>query len=219
MASKQSKESVDLFKRMSGGIAADPQMSMADMRAVMEHGGDATTEPRGVQYIEAGTQRTPGSERPTRKDAKTLLLEFLAAVTRGQNAAALFAEDGAVELPFLHSLGIPWRHRGRQAISELQDSLARLYLDFAFKPEDTHVLIDTPEQVFAEYMAHPTARATGRTVHHLFTGRLVAKNGQIKLLRESLNPVAVAQALLPGGVKDLPDPEKVIFSVPPDCRS
>jgi hypothetical protein len=42
----------------------------------------------------------------------------------------------------------------------------------------------------------------------------VAENGQIKLLRESLNPVAVAQALLPGGVKDLPDPEKVIFSVP-----
>jgi hypothetical protein len=31
-----------------------------------------------------------------------------------------------------------------------------LYLDFAFKPEDTHVLIDTPEQVFAEYVAHPT---------------------------------------------------------------
>src|SRR5580704_6433785 len=87
--------------------------------------------------------------------AKTLLLEFLAAVTRGQNAAALFAEDGAVELPFLHSLGIPWRHRGRQAISELQASLAGLYLDFAFKPEDTHVLIDIPEQVFAEYMAHP----------------------------------------------------------------
>jgi hypothetical protein len=101
------------------------------------------------------------------KDAKTLLIEFLAAVTGGQNASALFAEDGAVELPFLHSLGIPWRHRGRQAISALQDSLAGLYLDFAFKPEDTHVLIDTPEQVFAEYMAHPTARATGRTVHRL----------------------------------------------------
>jgi hypothetical protein len=29
----------------------------------------------------------------------------------------------------------------------------------------------------------------------------------------------VAQALLPGGVKDLADPEKVIFSVPPDYRS
>jgi hypothetical protein len=78
------------------------------------------------------------------KDAKTLLLEFLAVVTHGQDAAALFAEDGAVELPFLHSLGIPWRHRGRQAIRELQNSLGGLYLDFGFPPEDTHVLIDTP---------------------------------------------------------------------------
>ena len=77
------------------------------------------------------------------KDAKTLLLEFLAAVTHGQDAGALFAEDGALELPFLHSVGIPWRHRGRQAIRELQDSLPGLYLDLAFKPEDTHVLIDT----------------------------------------------------------------------------
>ena len=89
----------------------------------------------------------------------------------------------------------------------------------AFKPEDTHVLIDTPAQVFAEYMTHTTAKATGRTLHHLFAARLVAENGQIKLVRESLNVVAAAQALLPGGVKDLPDPEKVIFSVPPDYRS
>jgi hypothetical protein len=153
------------------------------------------------------------------KDAKTLLLEFLAAVTHGQDAAALFAEDGAVELPFLHSVGIPWRHTGRQAIRDLQGQLAGFYLDFAFKPEETHVLIDTPEQVFAEYMAHPTVRATGRTLHHLFTARLVAENGHIKLVRESLNPFAAAQALLPGGVKDLPDPEKVIFSVSPEYRS
>src|SRR5258706_9950444 len=149
----------------------------------------------------------------TMKDAKTLLLEFLAAVTHGQDAAAQFAEDGALELPFLHSLGIPWRHRGRQAIS------AGIYVDIGFLPEDTIVLIDTPEQVFAEYMAHTTARATGRTLHHMFAARLVAENGLIKLVRESLNVVAAAQALLPGGVKDLTNPEKVIFSVPPDYRS
>src|ERR1700719_5363384 len=185
-------------------------------------GTSLRTRPRGKSQpaaFQCSARRFPPDDRfrkaNTMKDAKTLLLEFLAAVTHGQDAGALFAEDGALELPFLHSLGTPWRHRGRQAIRELQDSLAGLYLDFAFKPEDIHVLIDTPEQVFAEYMAHPTARATGRTVHHLFTGRLVAENGQIKLLRESLNPVAVAQALLPGGVKDLPDPEKVIFSVSP----
>ena len=64
MASKQSQKLVDPFKRMCGAIAAGPQMSMADMRAVMEHGGDPTIEPRGVDYIEAETQRTPDSERP-----------------------------------------------------------------------------------------------------------------------------------------------------------
>ena len=64
MASKQSKKLVDPFKRMCGAIAAGPQMSMADMRAVTEHGGDPTIEPRGVDYIEAETQRTPDSERP-----------------------------------------------------------------------------------------------------------------------------------------------------------
>ena len=153
------------------------------------------------------------------KDAKTLLLEFLAAVTHGQDVATLFAEDGALELPFLHSLAIPWRHRGRRAIREVQASLAGLYVDIGFLPEETHVLIETPEQVFAEYLAHTTAKATGRTLHHMFAARLVAENGLIKLVRESLNVVAAAQALLPGGVKDLPDPEKVIFSVPPGYRS
>ena len=100
------------------------------------------------------------------KDAKTLLLEFLAAVTRGQNAAALFAEDGAVELPFLHSLGIPWRHQGRQAISELQDSLAGLYLDFAFKPEST---------VRARLYA-------GRVLHAILAGRIKPR-GRLRLDR------------------------------------
>src|SRR5258708_20528533 len=125
----------------------------------------------------------------------------MAAVTDGRNASALFAKAGAVELPFLHSLGIPWRHRGRQAISALQDSLAGLYLDFAFKPEDTHVLIDTPQQVFAEYMAHPRTKATGRTVHHMFTGRLLPETAQIKLLRGLLNPSPWRQAPSPAGVK------------------
>ena len=153
------------------------------------------------------------------KDAKTLLLDFLAAVTNGTDAGALFTEDGAVELPFLYSVGIPWRHEGRQAIRELQAFLGELYEGFGFPPEDTTVLIDTPEQVFAEYMAKPTVRATGRTIHHLFAARVVAENGLIKLVRESLNPFAAAQGILPGGVKDLPDPQSVVFSVPPDYRS
>ena len=100
------------------------------------------------------------------KDAKTLLLGFLAAVTNGEDAGALFADDGAVELPFLYSVGIPWRHEGRQAIRELQAFLGELYDGFGFPPEDTTVLIDTPEQVFAEYMAHRRRRRPGQRRNH-----------------------------------------------------
>jgi hypothetical protein len=41
--------------------------------------------------------------------------------------------------------------------------------------------------------------------------RLVAEGGEIKLLRESLNVVAAAQALFPGGVADLPRPFDEIY--------
>jgi epsilon-lactone hydrolase len=44
---------------MSGAIAANPKMSMGEMRAVMEHLGDATAEPRGVDYIEADAAGVP----------------------------------------------------------------------------------------------------------------------------------------------------------------
>jgi hypothetical protein len=50
MASKQSYELVDLFKRISGAIAANANMSMRERRAVMEHLGDATAEPRSVDF-------------------------------------------------------------------------------------------------------------------------------------------------------------------------
>ena len=60
--------------------------------------------------------------------------------------------------------------------------------------------------MFAEYVTHARAAATGRRAHHLFMGRLVAQNGQITLLREALNAVAAASALLPAGIHDLPEP-------------
>jgi len=50
-------------------------------------------------------------------------------------------------------------------------------------------------------MRRPTAAATGRKIEHLFMGRLVAGNGEIKPLREALNTVSAAQVLLPGGAE------------------
>jgi hypothetical protein len=45
-------------------------------------------------------------------DAKTLLLNMLSAIPDGEKVASFFAEDGVVELPFLHAIGIQSRYEG-----------------------------------------------------------------------------------------------------------
>ena len=98
------------------------------------------------------------------------------------------------------------RYTGRSEIAALVRQLLKLYPNFVFAPDDIHVLIETPEKAFAEYVAHARAAATGRMAHHLFTGYLVAEAGEIKLLRETFNPLAMAQAQLPNGVADIGPP-------------
>jgi hypothetical protein len=61
-------------------------------------------------------------------------------------------------------------------------------------------------------VGHGRAAATGRTLHQLFTGYLVAGAGEIKLLRESFNPLAMAQAQLPHGAADIPSPGDEVHS-------
>jgi len=133
-------------------------------------------------------------------NSKTLLLKYLASIGNPDRAAALFAEDGVLELPFLRSLGVEPRYAGRHEIAACLRQLRKLYPDVAFAPNDTTVLIETPDKTLAEYVTHMTAASTGRLLHQLFTGYLVADAGEIKLLRESFNPLAMAQAQLPTGV-------------------
>ena len=145
-------------------------------------------------------------------DATTLLKEFLGNIRDPEKASALFAEDGAFEMPFFVSLGLPDRFEGPEGVRGLITTVLEYYPDFEFKDEDITVLIETPDEVFAEYVVHATAAATGRLAHHLFMGRLVAENGQIKLIREALNTVAAASALLAGGTHDLPSPTNEIHA-------
>ena len=146
------------------------------------------------------------------KDSKALLLEYLASIRDPERAASLFADNGTFELPFLRSLGVGPRYTGRREITGLLHQLLKLYPNFAFAPDDIRILIETPEKTFAEYVAHARAAATGRTLHHLFTGYLVAEAGQIKLLRETFNPLAMAQAQLPNGVADIKPPGEEVHS-------
>jgi hypothetical protein len=146
------------------------------------------------------------------KDSKALLLDYLASIRDADRAASLFAEDGVFELPFLRSLGVGARYVGRQEITALLHQLLKLYPDIAFAPDDIQVLIETPEKTFAEYVTHATAVETGRMAHLLFTGYLVAQAGEIKLLRETFNPLAMAQAQLPNGVADIGPPGDEVHS-------
>ena len=135
------------------------------------------------------------------KDAKELLEEFTAESFRDpKKAAEMFAEDGAFEMPYLESLGVPGRYEGREAIERFFRFVRDVYPDMDL--ENIKIMIDTPGQVFAEYEFTAQSSKTGRTIHELFFGRLVAENGEIKLLRESVNLVEIALGVFPNGLAD-----------------
>jgi len=141
------------------------------------------------------------------KNARDLLEEFTAASFRDpKRAAAMFAEDGAFEMPYLESLGVPGRYEGRAAIEGFFRYVRELYPDMDL--ENIRVMIDTPEQAFAEYEFTAQSSKTGRTIHELFFGRLVAEKGKIKLLRESVNLVELALGVFPNGLADYKSPSE-----------
>jgi hypothetical protein len=136
------------------------------------------------------------------KNAKKLFQDFVKESWRDPEVmVSMFTEDGALELPYLTDFGLPGRFAGAEGISGatkfLHDTFPGLQL------ENLKVLIETPDQVFAEYEFTNVSTITGRTVHQLFFGRLVAENGKIKLVREALNSAQIARALLKQGIPEL----------------
>lgn len=127
------------------------------------------------------------------KNALELLHDYLDNVQNPQAAGDLFAEDGALELPYLTSLNVEPTAKGPESVKAFLENVHRLFADFRF--HSLKVFIDTGDQVFAEYEVTTTAVANGNDFHQLYMGRLVAENGKIKLLRESLDTVASARAL------------------------
>ena len=127
------------------------------------------------------------------KNAKELMLEYTAFAFRDpKKAAEMFTEDGAFEIPYLATLGLPPQYKGRDALAGFFQFVLDIYPGFQF--ENVKVLIDTPDQTFAEFEATAVSTKTGRTVHQLFFARLVAENGKIKLFREALNTLELAKA-------------------------
>jgi hypothetical protein len=109
-------------------------------------------------------------------------------------------------MPYLSSFGIPGRYEGREAIEGFCRFVREVYPDMDL--ENLKVMIETPEQAFAEYEFTAQSSKTGRIVHELFFGRLIAENGKIKLLRQSVNLVEVAFGVFPNGLADYKVPSE-----------
>jgi hypothetical protein len=98
--------------------------------------------------------------------------ELLQAYVDGdaQEAAALFADDGALELPYLArrprsraALRRPADHRRLPNLSARADVL---YPGLKFV--DVKLSIDTPDQAFGEYTIHQRSGISGKEVHQRF---------------------------------------------------
>jgi ketosteroid isomerase-like protein len=135
------------------------------------------------------------------RTARELLQELLETMARWPEAAPeLFADDGIYEAPYLESLGIPWRYRGRVEVAQHLGAVRELFPRLSF--HDLTIVAETPECVIAEYQFTTRSSRTGRVIHQLIVGRLESANGRIALLRESVNLVELAFALFRRGPAD-----------------
>jgi ketosteroid isomerase-like protein len=133
--------------------------------------------------------------------AKELLIAYLENIADPEKAVSFFAPDGAVELPYLKSLNLPWRAEGPEEIRGFLANLLDMVPDYTMQAPAIH--IDTPTQVFAEYSVSATTRDGRPFVQH-YGGRLEARDGKITLLREFMDLVHAARAILPNGTADIP---------------
>lgn len=120
----------------------------------------------------------------------------------------LFAEDGVSEFPYLSTLGLKSQFTGPAEIRAVWELIRSKFSGFTLSKIDVQQTID-PDMLFVEYHAEGTERETGRFYAQDYISRLIVKNGKIKLLREYLDVIASARAILPNGLADVPAPKKL----------
>ncbi|HSZ72902.1 MAG TPA: nuclear transport factor 2 family protein [Cytophagaceae bacterium] len=128
-------------------------------------------------------KNNPVMKTENQKTAKELLTAYLENIQHPEMVASLFAEDGAIELPYLASLGGTGRTETPEGIKQMLTGLLQQAPEFKFL--NIKYLIETPDQVFGEYEVN--CMFNGKPYQQLYMGRLVAENGKIKLIREGMN--------------------------------
>jgi hypothetical protein len=120
------------------------------------------------------------------KNATELLTASVAQIQYAAAAAALFADDGVIELP-----GAKARAQGPVEIEKFLTGLLAKVPDFSSTTSGSG---KTPDQAFGEYDVEALVPSTGKTYPQTNAGRLDAENGKIKLLREALDTKAASLA-------------------------
>jgi ketosteroid isomerase-like protein len=151
------------------------------------YGGGADPPPQAPS-APSRVASAPGQKgRRNTMNAPELLRTYLSKIQDPAAVAALFAEDGVLELPQMNV-----RSQGRTEIEKNIAGLLKIVPDFRFK--DIQILIETPDQAFGEYSVEAVVLTTGKVYKQTYFGRLVAEKGKIKLLRESLDTLAAQRA-------------------------
>jgi ketosteroid isomerase-like protein len=121
------------------------------------------------------------------KTALELLQVYQDNIRTPAAAAALFAEDGVLELPTVKA-----HAQGPAEIEKLISGLLAKVPDFRF--QNFKVWIDTPDKAFGEYSVEALVVDTGKIYRQTYAGLLIAEGGKIRLLREALDTAAAEQA-------------------------
>jgi ketosteroid isomerase-like protein len=139
--------------------------------------------------------------------AHELLTEFFDCLrslsTSVDRCANLFAEDGVFEFPYMPTIGIPARFQGHEAIRGVLELIRSHFPSFTLSNIGIHELKDG-SGLFVEYHSESFIDGTDKVYAQDYVSHLVVENGKIKLLREYLNIISSARALLPKGLADVP---------------
>jgi ketosteroid isomerase-like protein len=104
------------------------------------------------------------------------------------------------------TIGIPARFQGHQAIRGVLELIRSHFPSFTLSNIAIHDLKDG-SGLFVEYHSDGFIDGSERVYAQDYVSRLVVENGKIKLLREHLNIISSARALLPNGLSDAPAPK------------
>jgi ketosteroid isomerase-like protein len=150
--------------------------------------------------------------------AHELLTEFFNCLrnlsTSVDRCANLFAEDGVFEFPYVPTIGIRARFQGHGAIRGVLELIRSHFPSFTLSNIEIHELKDG-SGLFLEYHSESFVDGSNKVYAQDYVSHLVVENSKIKLLREYLNVISSARALLPKGLADVPAPANWVLAQAP----